>query len=320
MGFHTTVVFTDLAGSTGLFESLGNDKATETVTRLNRWISEVIEAHAGQVVKNLGDGVLGTFADPADAVTATLEIQRGHQIRLARWPASLRTEIKIGVASGEVLVVDGDCYGDAVNVAARLSDMSGPSEIWITETTLDGSGDIAGLRFHSLGPVSIRGRSEMLPLCQIEWHEEVVSNLMTMQASLPEIEPQDDPIFGRIELSWSGGSLDCVPNDLPLHLGRVAEAELCIPDPRVSRLHARIDWRSGAFVLVDISSFGTWLRFDGSDAEIQLRREECILHGNGEISLGVPFVDATAPLVRFSIASTRIFRQRRPDFGAKKLS
>ena len=107
MGVHTTVVFTDLTGSTALFESLGNDKATETVTRLNRWISEVVEAHEGQVVKNLGDGVLSSFADPADALAASLEIQRSHQIRLARWPATLRTEIKIGIASGEVVVVIG---------------------------------------------------------------------------------------------------------------------------------------------------------------------------------------------------------------------
>ena len=310
MGVHTTVVFTDLTNSTRLFESLGNDKATETVTRLNRWIGEVVDAHEGQVVKNLGDGVLSSFPDPADALAAALEMQRGHQIRLARWPASLRTEIKIGIATGEVLMVDGDCYGDAVNVAARLSDMCGPSEIWATETTMQSASEIAGLRFHSLGPVSIRGRSEMLPLCHIEWHEEVVSNLMTMQASLPEIEPQEDPFFGQIELSWHGGKLGCVPGDLPLHMGRSADAGLCFPDPRVSRLHTRLDWRSGAFVLVDVSSFGTWVRFGGSGAEIQLRREECILHGSGEIGLGVSFGDASAPTIRFQVSSTRIFRRR----------
>ena len=113
MAVHTTVVFTDLAGSTGLFAPLGNEKATEAVTRLTRWIGEVIEAHEGRVVKNLGDGVLGTFADATDAMFAALEIQRAHQIRLARWPAALRTEIKIGLANGDVVEVDGDFYGDA---------------------------------------------------------------------------------------------------------------------------------------------------------------------------------------------------------------
>ena len=311
MGLHTTVVFSDLTGSIRLFELLGNDKATETVTRLNRWIAEVVNAHLGQVVKNLGDGVLSSFADPADAIAAALEIQRGHQIRLTRWPANLRTEIKIGIATGEVLVVDGDCYGDAVNVAARLSAMCGPSEIWATETTMQSASEIPGIRYHSLGPVNIRGRSEMLPLCHIEWHEEVVSNLMTMQASLPEIETQDDPIFGQIELGWNGRKLACVPADLPLYLGRSVDAGLCLPDPRVSRLHARLDWRNGAFVLVDVSSFGTWVRFDGSSAEIPLRREECILHGSGDIGFGASFSDASAPLVRFQVNTTRVFRQRR---------
>ena len=309
MGVHTTVVFTDLTGSTGLFESLGNSKATETVTKLNRWIGEVVEAHEGQVVKNLGDGVLSAFADPADALAAALEVQRGHQIRLTRWPASLRTEIKIGIASGEILMVDGDCYGDAVNVAARLSDMCGPSEIWATEATLQSASEIAGLRFHSLGPVSIRGRSEMLPLCHIEWHEEVLSNLMTIPASFLEIEPQEDPVSGQIELVWKDGKLACIPGDLPLHMGRAAEAGLCFSDPRVSRLHTRIEWHNGAFVLVDISSFGTWVRFDGSDAEIHLRRDKCILHGSGDIGLGVSLADTSAPTIRFHISSTRIFRE-----------
>ena len=160
MAVHTTVVFTDLAGSTGLFESLGNEKATEAVTRLTRWIGEVIEAHEGRVVKNLGDGVLGTFADATDAMFAALEIQRAHQIRLARWPAALRTEIKIGLANGDVVEVDGDFYGDAVNVASRLSDICGPSEILSTESVLGQIEPFDGLRYRHLGQVSLRGRNE----------------------------------------------------------------------------------------------------------------------------------------------------------------
>lgn len=77
---------------------------------------------------------------------------------------------------------------------------------------------------------------------------------------------------------------------------------MCINDPRVSRLHARIDWRGSGFVLTDMSSFGTWVRFDGSDVPVQLRRDACNLHGTGEMALGVSFADSSAPVVKFQVA------------------
>jgi hypothetical protein len=71
----------------------------------------------------------------------------------------------------------------------------------------------------------------------------------------------------------------------------------------VSRLHVRIDQHNGGLVLSDLSSYGTWLRFEGSPTEIALRRDECVLHANGEISLGAPFEDVAAPRVRFQLVA-----------------
>ncbi|MET0312169.1 MAG: adenylate/guanylate cyclase domain-containing protein, partial [Burkholderiaceae bacterium] len=119
----TTVVFADLTGSTGVFEALGNAKATEAITRLTNWIGQVCEAHGGRVVKTLGDGVLAVFPDGPGAVDAVIELQRNHQKRIINWPPSLRMRLQVGVACGEIVEVDGDCYGDAVNVASRLSDL-----------------------------------------------------------------------------------------------------------------------------------------------------------------------------------------------------
>ena len=62
-------------------------------------------------------------------------------------------------------------------------------------------------------------------------------------------------------------------------------------------------------MLSDLSSFGTWVRFEGADADVLLRREECILHGRGVIALGVAPTDVTAPKIQFAITSTRVFRQ-----------
>ena len=79
----STVVFADLSGSTSLYETMGNERAAKTVMRLTQWISEVLQAHQGRVVKMLGDGVLGIFANAHQAVAAAGELQRSHQIHLS---------------------------------------------------------------------------------------------------------------------------------------------------------------------------------------------------------------------------------------------
>lgn len=129
-----TVIFADISGSVALYESLGNERAAEAVAQLTDWIGTCIHSHAGRVVKKLGDGVLGVFGDAASATAASSAMLRAHEQRQARWPHPIRMDIRVGMATGDIVEVDGDCYGDAVNVAARLCERSGPGEIWATET------------------------------------------------------------------------------------------------------------------------------------------------------------------------------------------
>ncbi|MGK6306558.1 adenylate/guanylate cyclase domain-containing protein [Variovorax sp. DT-64] len=309
---HPTVVFADLTGSTRVFEAMGNARATETVTRLIQWIGGVCEAHGGRVVKSLGDGVFAIFADGINATKAVLELQRNHQKRLQTWPAPLRMELQIGVASGEVVEVDGDCYGDAVNLASRLSDLAGPGQIWATESVID---QLQGgeARHRSLGPINIRGKNEMPVVHRIDWQDEV-TEFLTMPATLAVPSRTADSSFAQIELAWLDVRSMFRAAELPIHLGRVDEAQFVVNDPRVSRLHARIEARQGSCVLVDISTYGTWVRFHGTagaSGEIALRRDECVLHGSGEIGLGAPLSDFSAPTISFNTTGGNVQLARR---------
>ena len=312
MSAHPTVVFADLTGSTRVFEAMGNARATETVTRLIQWIGGVCEAHGGRVVKSLGDGVFAIFTNGAMATRAVLELQRNHQKRLQTWPAPLRMELQIGVASGEVVEVDGDCYGDAVNLASRLSDLAGPSQIWATESVID---ELHGgeVRHRNLGPINIRGKNEMPVVHRIDWQDEV-TEFLTMPASLATQVRGPDSSFGQIELAWLDVRSMFRAAELPIHLGRVDEAQFVVNDPRVSRLHARIEARQGSCVLVDVSTYGTWVRFHGTagaSGEIALRRDECVLHGSGEIGLGAPLSDFSAPTISFNTTGGNVLLARR---------
>jgi hypothetical protein len=55
-------------------------------------------------------------------------------------------------------------------------------------------------------------------------------------------------------------------------------------------------------MLVDVSTYGCWVRFSGGGSDLMLRREECVLHGRGEIALGGSFADATVPTVAFLVS------------------
>ncbi|MGH8846930.1 MAG: FHA domain-containing protein [Polaromonas sp.] len=301
-----TVVFADLTGSTGVFESLGNAKATQAITRLTQWIGRVCEGRGGHVVKSLGDGVLIVFPVNSDAIETVTELQRVHRERIRNWPDPLKMRLQVGMARGEIVEHDGDCFGDAVNVASRLSDLSGPEQILATDTVIQDLPDDSPVRCRCLGSMDIRGRSEACVVHRIEWQTEVLSAFFTMPASLtpsPLAKPAAPP--AAIELAWLDVQAAFASIELPIFLGRDHDAQFVVQDPRVSRRHARVEWRAGKFYLEDVSSYGTWVRFSDGAAVVALRRQECVLLQEGEIALGAPFEDFTVPTVSFKFLAGR---------------
>lgn len=301
-----TIAFVDLTGSVSVFETLGNERATKAITKLTQWIGSVGTENGGTVVKMLGDGVLLSFINNQMAVDAVMQIQQEHAKRLVRWPNRLRLMMQIGVARGHVIQVDGDCFGDAVNLASRLSDLAGPEQILATDGVIRQLAPRNGARSRSLGPMRIKGRLELCEVFRIEWQTEMLSEFLTLPADLHQLRMERESVFGGIELGWLNVSHAFNLTDLPLKMGRAPEADFVVDDPRVSRLHVSIDVRSGNYVLEDISSYGTWLRFGGAENAISLRRQECLLHSDGEIAMGAPFTDSNAPTVSFKLVDGQV--------------
>jgi hypothetical protein len=237
-------------------------------------------------------------------VKAVVELQRVHFKRIVRGARETAMPIRIGLASGDVELVAGDCYGDAVNVAARLCDLCGPNQIWADAASLLHVSESQGVSFRILGPINIRGRAEPCTVYQIEWREEEASDFLTMQGEIDQIlAAGESDVLGReVELSWREHIKRFKSFELPVHIGRVRNVEFMVNDPRVSRTHARLEWRNGSVVLVDVSSYGSWIRFSGANgADVLLRREECVLHGEGELALGASFADTSVPTVHFKV-------------------
>lgn len=339
MSTPNTMMFVDLEGSTAAFETAGNAVVADIISKVTQWIGRVVEAHGGRVIKFLGDGVLAQFEHAHQAVEVAVFLQQSHTERLKKWPEPLRLAMKIGLASGVVVQVDHDTYGDAVNLSARMSDMAGGHQIWATESVIaelrgarlnaSGKGGYAqtflestqpgpaldAVRYRSLGVLRIRGLAHPQSVFQIEWSDEVTTDLITVRGALPSVDDVSvgGERVGDIALSWLGSSKVFSVHDLPLTIGRVPDSDFVVSDRRVSRFHARIELIDGALVLTDLSSFGTWVRFAGSPGQdVPLRRSQCILHSTGEIALGAPFSDFSAPVIAFHTRASTSDRKSAP--------
>jgi class 3 adenylate cyclase len=296
-----TVLFADLRGSTALYESLGNAEATSVVTHCVNAIAAAVGACGGRVVKTRGDGLMAVFDAPAPALEAATEMHetlaalasRGSERGASSGLRALR--LQVALARGETVEMSGDCYGDAVNVAARLLDHASDDETLITAEVLRDLPPEAAARFRSLDRLALRGRVE-----PVEVHatggERVTSDPVATQFS--GLAPDFDP--DGLLLGWQRYSRSFTHQQMPVFLGRSPQATFFVDDSRVSRSHARIDWHGGAFQLTDLSYNGTYVRF--ADGEIvSLRRGSCMLHGSGDIGLGSAPNDPDAALVTFEV-------------------
>ncbi|MCM2251612.1 MAG: adenylate/guanylate cyclase domain-containing protein [Ramlibacter sp.] len=296
-----TVVFADLVGSTGIFERLGDETAGRFVTQLTGALGKTFEQHSGRVVKLLGDGLFVVFPDEAGALAACIAIQS----RLQQQPVhpgggAPAVQMQIGVESGEVVEIDGDCYGDAVNSAARLADLAGAEQILTTQRVRDALDPLQQARLRSIGLIYLRGKTEATAVFRVDWQPDRDSEVTVMGMSMSKVKATG---HGLLELSALGQSLRLEPSGERLTLGRAASASLSLNDSRVSRVHATIEWRAGHFILNDTSSFGTWVYAGNQSEPVVLRRTECQLVGHGQITLGCSRDAESSPLVLYSVTT-----------------
>ena len=92
-------------------------------------IDPAIAAHNGRLVKTTGDGLLVEFGSVVDALRCATEMQAGMAERNANAPTDKRIEFRMGLNVGDIVVEDGDIFGDGVNVAARLEALAEPGGI-----------------------------------------------------------------------------------------------------------------------------------------------------------------------------------------------
>ena len=295
-----TVLFADLRGSTGLFESLGNAEATSVVTHCVSALGAPVSQHRGHVVKTLGDGLMAVFDDPQSAVHSAMQMHdvlegitsRGHERGASVGLRALR--LKAALARGEVVEMAGDCYGDAVNVAARLLDHATDNETLVTVEVLQDLPAELRSRFRNLDKLGLRGRVEPVHV-YVMGGRRISDQAATQFGDMSTVVEPDG-----LRLAWEGLHRVYAHQQMPVVLGRSPQASFCVDDSRVSRSHARVDWHGGSFQLIDLSYNGTYVRFNDGEI-VSLRRGSCTLHGSGDIGLGGSPSESQSACVHFEV-------------------
>lgn len=274
------ILFADIAGSTRLYEKLGDTEAKHTIERCLKRVKMAVEAFHGRVVKTLGDAVMVEFNDVEACVQSACQMQQ----RVADLPPAggQMLAIRVGFHCGPVLMENGDVFGDAVNLAARMTDVARGGQIIASRSSIDSLPPLMRQAMRELPAVSVKGKAEPVRVCEVLWQDEGDLTVMLPQPTTAK------PVSAELHLRHDGKELDLAPAWEVLILGRDKLVDVMIDDPMASRQHARIERRGDKIMLIDQSTNGTWLVFSG-EKEQQLRREEAVLLRTGRLSFGHPW-------------------------------
>lgn len=160
-----TFVFTDIEGSTALFRALG-DAYPPLLETHNEILREVWDKHRGAEVKTEGDAFFVAFADPADAIRASVEaIER---LEVYPWPQDAPIRVRIGMHTGVGHPRDGDYIAFPVHQAARIGGVGHGGQVVVSPDTAELAGDLGDIELHDLGSFRVRDFDDAVHLFQAE--------------------------------------------------------------------------------------------------------------------------------------------------------
>jgi len=169
-GGFRTILFTDIEGSTALTQRLGDAKAREVLREHERIVREALAAHGGSEVKTMGDGFMASFGSATKALECAIAVQRA----FAEWNASVGAHgraplrVRIGLNAGEPVAEEGDLFGTAVNLAARIAGQAQGGEVLASDVVRQLVAG-KGFLFSDRGDAVLRGFEEPVRLYEVRW-------------------------------------------------------------------------------------------------------------------------------------------------------
>lgn len=262
--------------------------------RLKR-LERVLSAHGGTQVKAFPQGLLATFHSAEAALIGACEMQRRCAVIPQLADTQLALKIGIHVTLGRRLSEQAADPAEAT--AAKLSELLDESGIVVSETVSEG---LPAELKDKCSPIANDGSA--IAAFSVDW------NAVPMQRQLAASEHHATgkpalPRHAHITLRQGARSYHFDSRQHVITFGRDPASDVTIGSQRVSRRHCRIVYRLGQYVLVDLSTNGTYVYFD-SGREARVRKSMVQLSGKGRISLGQSWQGEGAQSFTFEIVTT----------------
>lgn len=280
------VLFADIAGSTNLYERMGDGRSLAVIAAALAAIAGVGRDRGGRLVKTIGDEVMLWFPSARAAAQAAVAMQ----CLIAEPDRWYGLGLRVGFCAGSMEHRDDDVFGDTVNTAARLTDLATRGAIVTNQTTLSAAGALdSGMR--SLGSHRLSGKAEPMACVELLWSTDGLTVGDATMAALAEQRLLLSLGERRVEVRTGKG----------IKVGRQPSCGLVVDDLRVSKVHIAIDSGTSHFVVNDMSSNGTTLLVDGQPPVV-LRRERAPLVGSGRIVLGANDLPDETRTIHYQVA------------------
>lgn len=289
-----SVLSANVSGNARLKEKLGETEAMRAVDRCITRMERAVGAFRGRVVRITGDELIAVFNLADDALQSAIEMQQ----RVADLPpvSGIKLALRAGLSHGEATSESEKAAADLIGEASVLASLAEPGRILAdsrAEAAL--SAAVKALVLRNFGS----SYSTADPL------REKTIEIITDRPASGKADTPDHGAAARtggncLRLRYSDETLYLNDSKPVIRMGRDAENDVVVQDPRASRSHARIERRGNSVILVDNSTNGTFVVIDGFK-EISLRHEECTLQGKGLICFASSSSNPNADYAEFEL-------------------
>ena len=274
------ILFADVADSTALFDQYGDDVARTVIAdTLNQLLEDVHHCN-GYLVKTIGDEIMCTF-QTADAAIEAAVLMQNRVINQSPQDNKPDIMIRVGLHCGEVIIEEDDVFGDAVNVAARMTSFAKKNQIITNQMTLKQAKTEQLPMFRSLGAIEVKGKAKAIDMVEILWQQDK-SKLTRVTSTLDIKLPFEQ---GEVRMNINDKQYRLNLNTPHLSIGRADDCDIQVKLLRTSRYHGEFDFKGGNFKYTDNSTNGSWVQ-QKDTTPVRIHRDSFLLQGEGWIALG----------------------------------
>jgi adenylate cyclase len=167
-----SVLFSDISGSSKLYELLGDQVAQKIIGKILDRLSDLTVQYSGKVIKTVGDAVVCTFNSADNAIGAAKAMQLTMTFGISDDANLPQINIHIGIHHGSVVINNDDIFGDAVNITARVADYANPRQIVATRAATDNLSEEASCFKKYLTRITAKNISGEIELFEINFEEQ----------------------------------------------------------------------------------------------------------------------------------------------------